>query len=113
MNFQLDFQYHFQINHFCILLKFLLGFLKFEHTFQQLFPRKVYEDDPVIIIDIDDRSLELVGQWPWSRTTLARLTDQTYAAAALGFDIVFAEPDRTNPRNLIDQFPNNLALKLR
>ena len=80
-------------------------------TFQQLFPRQVYEDDPVVIIDIDDRSLELVGQWPWSRTTLARLTDQTYAAAALGFDIVFAEPDRTNPRNLIDQFPNNLALK--
>ena len=80
-------------------------------TFQQLFPRKVYEDDPVVIVDIDDRSLELVGQWPWSRTTLARLTDQTYAAAALGFDIVFAEPDRTNPRNLINQFPNNLALK--
>ena len=80
-------------------------------TFQQLFPRTVYEDDPLVIVDIDDRSLELVGQWPWSRTTLARLTDQTYAAAALGFDIVFAEPDRTNPRNLIDQFPNNLALK--
>jgi adenylate cyclase len=80
-------------------------------TFQQLFPRKVYEDDPVIIVDIDDHSLELVGQWPWSRTTLARLTDQTYAAAALGFDIVFAEPDRTNPRNLINQFPDNLALK--
>ena len=80
-------------------------------TFQQLFPRQVYEDDPVVIVDIDDRSLELVGQWPWSRTTLARLTDQTYAAAALGFDIVFAEPDRTNPRNLITQFPNNLALK--
>ncbi len=80
-------------------------------TFQQLFPRKVYEDDPVVIVDIDDHSLELVGQWPWSRTTLARLTDQTYAAAALGFDIVFAEPDRTNPRNLINQFPDNLALK--
>ena len=80
-------------------------------TFQQLFPREVYEDDPVVIVDIDDRSLELVGQWPWSRTTLARLTDQTYAAAALGFDIVFAEPDRTNPRNLINQFPDNLALK--
>ena len=80
-------------------------------TFQQLFPREVHEDDPVVIVDIDDRSLELVGQWPWSRTTLARLTDQTYAAAALGFDIVFAEPDRTNPRNLINQFPDNLALK--
>jgi adenylate cyclase len=80
-------------------------------TFQQIFPRKVYEEDPLVIIDIDDRSLELVGQWPWSRTVLARLTDQTYSAAALGFDIVFAEPDRTNPQNLISQYPNNLLLK--
>ncbi len=80
-------------------------------TFQQIFPRKIYEEDPLIIIDIDDRSLELVGQWPWSRTVLARLTDQTYSAAALGFDIVFAEPDRTNPQNLISQYPNNLPLR--
>ena len=80
-------------------------------TFQQIFPRKVYEEDPLIIIDIDDRSLELVGQWPWSRTVLARLTDQTYSAAALGFDIVFAEPDRTNPQNLISQYPDNLLLR--
>ena len=42
---------------------------------------------------------------------LARLTDQTYSAAALGFDIVFAEPDRTNPQNLISQYPNNLPLR--
>ena len=80
-------------------------------TFQQIFPREIYEEDPLIIIDIDDRSLELVGQWPWSRTVLARLTDQTYSAAALGFDIVFAEPDRTNPQNLITQYPNNLPLR--
>ncbi len=80
-------------------------------TFQQIFPRKVYEEDPLVIIDIDDRSLELVGQWPWSRTVLARLTDQTYSAAALGFDIVFAEPDRTNPQNLISQYPDNLLLR--
>jgi adenylate cyclase len=80
-------------------------------TFQQIFPRKIYEEDPLIIIDIDDRSLELVGQWPWSRTVLARLTDQTYSAATLGFDIVFAEPDRTNPQNLISQYPNNLPLR--
>ena len=80
-------------------------------TFQQIFHIKVYEEDPLVIIDIDVRSLELVGQWPWSRTVLARLTDQTYSAAALGFDIVFAEPDRTNPQNLISQYPDNLLLK--
>ena len=29
-------------------------------TFQQLFPREVYEDDPVVIVDIADHSLEIV-----------------------------------------------------
>tara|TARA_B100000029_G_C17596150_1_gene964232 strand:- start:959 stop:3148 length:2190 start_codon:yes stop_codon:yes gene_type:complete len=80
-------------------------------TFQRIIPRAKTQDDPLIIIDIDDRSLEKVGQWPWSRTTLGALLVPTYPAAALGFDIVFAEPDRTNPKNLVAQYPNNAALK--
>tara|TARA_Y100001970_G_scaffold59833_1_gene76211 strand:+ start:5071 stop:7254 length:2184 start_codon:yes stop_codon:yes gene_type:complete len=76
-------------------------------TFQRILPREVYSEDPVIIIDIDDRSLAEIGQWPWSRNQLAKLTNQAYAAAALGFDIVFAEPDRTNPQNLIANYSFN------
>ena len=79
-------------------------------TFQRILPREVYPEDPVVIIDIDDRSLAEIGQWPWSRNQLARLTNQTYAAAALGFDIVFAEPDRTNPKNLIANYALNEEL---
>ena len=74
-------------------------------TFQRILPREVYPGDPVVIIDIDDRSLAEIGQWPWSRNQLANLTNQAYAAAALGFDVVFAEPDRTNPENLIASYP--------
>ena len=69
-------------------------------TFQTLFPRPALEDDPVVIIDIDDESLNKIGQWPWSRDTLATLTDQTQLAAVTGFDIVFAEPDRTGSKQL-------------
>ena len=79
-------------------------------TFQRVLPREVYSEDPVVIIDIDDRSLAEIGQWPWSRSQLAKLTNQAYAAAALGFDIVFAEPDRTNPQNLIANYSFNEAI---
>ena len=65
----------------------------------------------MIIIDIDDRSLTEIGQWPWPRNQLAKLTDQAYAAAALGFDIVFAEADRTNPQNFISSYPLTEASK--
>ena len=80
-------------------------------TLQRLLPREIYAEDPVVIIDIDDRSLADIGQWPWSRNQLAKLTNQAYAAAALGFDVVFAEPDRTNPQNFISSYPLNEDLK--
>ena len=80
-------------------------------TLQRLLPREIYAEDPVVIIDIDDRSLAEIGQWPWSRNQLAKLTNQAYAAAALGFDIVFAESDRTNPQNFFSSYPLNESLK--
>ena len=80
-------------------------------TFQRMLPREIHSEDPLVIIDIDDRSLAEIGQWPWPRNQLAKLTNQAYAAAALGFDIVFAESDRTNPENFIDSYPLNQALK--
>lgn len=54
---------------------------------------------PVRVIDIDERSLREIGQWPWPRTYLAemvrRLSDA--GAAVIAFDMTFAEPDRTSP----------------
>jgi len=53
----------------------------------------------VAIVDIDERSLSELGQWPWPRTEIAtlvkRLTDA--GAVAVGFDMLFAEPDRLSP----------------
>ena len=59
---------------------------------------RVYQDDaPVHIIDIDEASLGVYGQWPWPRTYLAVLTEKLYqhGAVAVGFDVLFAERDRT------------------
>ncbi|MGA2891815.1 MAG: adenylate/guanylate cyclase domain-containing protein [Xanthobacteraceae bacterium] len=66
--------------------------------FQVLWPRQ-QTARPVVIVDIDEASLKEVGQWPWPRTTIADLvTRVTQAGAvAIGFDVIFAEPDRMSP----------------
>lgn len=72
--------------------------LKSFDLFQQLKPRD-YTPLPVAILDIDDPSLTEIGQWPWPRTTLAKLIDKAteQGAVALGFDMIFSEPDRLSP----------------
>ena len=53
----------------------------------------------VLIVDIDEKSLKKLGQWPWPRNILADMTGKLHhsGARAIGFDIVFAEKDRTSP----------------
>jgi len=69
-------------------------------TFQRIDPR-VKTIRPVTIVDIDEKSIAKLGQWPWPRTQIADLIINLskYGAAAIAFDIVFAEPDRLNPDN--------------
>jgi adenylate cyclase len=65
---------------------------------QTMRPRQSTER-PVVIVDLDDASLKALGQWPWPRTLLADLVLRLdeLGAAAIGFDIVFPEPDRMSP----------------
>jgi adenylate cyclase len=54
--------------------------------------------DDVIIADIDEKSLEALGHWPWNRDKLAELVDvlfEYYEINVIGFDVVFAEKDET------------------
>ncbi len=53
---------------------------------------------PVLIVDIDEASIEKIGQWPWPRSQLAQLVDHLgqLGAAVIAFDMTFAEPDRTS-----------------
>jgi adenylate cyclase len=73
--------------------------------FQVLHPREATQR-PAVIIDIDEKSLKSIGQWPWPRTRIAdlitRLTDM--GALVIAFDIVFAEPDRMSPGIAADTF---------
>jgi adenylate cyclase len=53
----------------------------------------------VVIVDIDERSLSALGQWPWERDTVAKLLQKISrgGAGVIGLDIVFAEADKTSP----------------
>jgi adenylate cyclase len=67
-------------------------------AFQRIDPRTKTQR-PVTIVDIDDKSMEKLGQWPWPRTRIADLiTELTrLGAVVIAFDVVFPEPDRLNP----------------
>src|SRR6202043_1305513 len=73
--------------------------------FQVLLPRE-QTTRPVAIVDIDEASLKEIGQWPWPRTVVAdlitRLNEQ--GALVIGFDIIFAEPDRMSPAVAAESF---------
>jgi adenylate cyclase len=81
-------------------------------AYQRLDPRSFDPALPVRIVDIDEESLKQVGQWPWPRTVLAELVDKlaTGGAAAIGFDMVFPEPDRMSPANTLRYWPKSDAL---
>jgi adenylate cyclase len=70
-------------------------------TYQQIQPRQ-YEPAAVRVIDIDEQSLSEFGQWPWPRTTIAKLVNRLreLGAASIAFDIIFTEPDRLSPKQL-------------
>jgi adenylate cyclase len=87
--------------------------------YQRLVPR-AFESLPVRVIDIDEASLREFGQWPWPRNRIAALVDRLsdMGASAIAFDVLFAEPDRLSPRNvvrdvtgvdpsLLEQLPDN------
>ncbi|MES2496810.1 MAG: CHASE2 domain-containing protein [Pseudomonadota bacterium] len=54
---------------------------------------------PVHVVLIDSESIAAVGPWPWPRYHMARLTEEIAARGprAIGFDMLFPEPDRVRP----------------
>jgi adenylate cyclase len=63
-------------------------------------------DKQVVIIGIDEKSLEQIGQWPWNRNILQKINDTLfdyYQIRAIGYDIVFAEEDIDEGTKLLDK----------
>ena len=83
-----------------------LRLVAFDH-YQRLDPAAYDPNLPVRIVDIDEKSLAIHGQWPWPRTIvrdlLLGLTSK--GAAVVAFDVLFAEPDRTSVESIVKQLP--------
>src|SRR4051812_47165905 len=75
--------------------------------YQRIDPRAWNPQSPVRIVAVDDESLARIGQWPWSRTTIATLITRLgeLGAAAIAVDIVFAEPDASSPEHVVKLLP--------
>ncbi|MCM2322131.1 MAG: adenylate/guanylate cyclase domain-containing protein [Oligoflexia bacterium] len=62
----------------------------------------------IVILEIDEASLEAFGRWPWHRDVIASMVDESFKAGAkaVGMDVVFAEMDKRVPDQLFQYFAN-------
>ena len=65
--------------------------------------------DEVVIVDIDEKSIGEVGQFPWRRDVFAKLIKRLnqYGASVIAFDIFFSEEDKQNPKKILEEFEIN------
>ena len=64
--------------------------------------------DNIVIVKIDDESINKIGRWPWNRTTLADILLKAKDARVIGLDISFLEAtnDDEKLRNTLNSMDN-------
>ena len=74
---------------------------------ERLWPRAA-NTARVVIVDIDEKSFAEYGQWPWPRHMVAELVRRIAQGhpRVVGIDIVFAEPDRLSPTEIVRELPS-------
>lgn len=63
-------------------------------------------DPRIVIVTVNEESLAQEGSWPWNREKMAYLVDMLfdyYGIKLLGFDVVFAEPDKSSGMQLLEK----------
>ena len=80
----------------------------------ELTTKKNDSKSSVVVVDIDEKSLESLGQWPWSRVILAQLISQINSAkpSSIGIDIIFPEKDKTSPIAIKEFYKNFFSLDI-
>jgi len=103
-----------KITVFIIVLSLLLFFLDFRFLrfielktldLRMVSRGKMVTGGETVIAVVDDESIKEIGRWPWPRTVIARLVDKLKEnkVKAIGFDIVFSEPDHNSSLKAIDE----------
>ena len=85
--------------------------IMYDARLQLTMPRGV--DERIVILDIDEKSLQEVARWPWPRDVMAGLVEKLfgkYEMAIVAFDVVFAESDYSSGIRALEQMAQG-ALK--
>lgn len=101
----------------CLFMQFSYGDLWYRadlklYDLLAAFDAEKKPSDHLLLLDLDDRSLSGVGQWPWPRYRLAALLDavRSGAPALVGLDILFSEEDRTSLSVIKKNFAHDFGL---
>lgn len=73
-------------------------------------PTRTSPQAPIVIVDLDEKSLAAEGQWPWPRDRLADLIDrlfEDYGVRVLGLDMTFPEMDAQSPSHLLSRLQDS------
>jgi adenylate cyclase len=83
--------------------------------FTKHFSKPIEPQTPTtIVINIDDRSINYLGQWPWPRIIEAKLINMIniQLPPAIGINILFSELDRTSPKNIKEFYRDILDINV-
>ena len=100
-------------NNFPIPILHTLENLTYDFRLRMTLPKNI--EKRVVIIDIDEKSLSEIGQWPWDRNILSQIVDnlfERYNISVLGFDILFAEKDEDPSDQYLIQLANSELAQL-
>jgi len=113
----------FLFSFFVVLISFIYIYL-FKPTYYQYFDNKLRDEmflirgqipttNKVVIVDIDEKSLKKLGQWPWSRDVISQIIVNITNADAIviGLDMFFAEKDMKSPYYIAKKYHIKLPQK--
>jgi adenylate cyclase len=74
-----------------------LEYLVYDQRLSLLPKAEKPDANKIVIVDLDEKSLQAEGQYPWNRIKVGQLTEKLrdYGVIVVGFDITFPEPDRS------------------
>lgn len=95
-----------------LLLVTRLDSLLYDARFMLLPPQRK-QLVPIVIIDLDEASIQREGRWPWDRKKVAQLITQLERDGAwlIGLDMVFSEPSRNPAQQLLKEPGLSQSLK--
>lgn len=71
--------------------KFSLGLEDLKFTARSALGLSPKPNDKIVIVQVDEPSVNIIGRWPWNRDVMAKMFSNLRDATVVGLDIVFSE----------------------